>query len=131
MDIIYYQMSTNTDFSGWLEERLTRRNMTQADLARESGLTTAGISRIISGSRGPGPDACRAIAKALGLSEELVFRRAGLLSPKEEESEEPEDPPSFWEWVMFYLRASKEERDQMLEMAEELAKENENEESKK
>ena len=128
MDIIYYQMSTNTDFSGWLKERLVRRNMTQADLARESGLTTAGISRIMSGSRGPGPDACRAIAKALDLSEEKVFRRAGLLSPKEEESEEPEDPPTFWEWVMYYLRSSDEERNQMLEMAEELAKQQDEEE---
>lgn len=35
----------------------------------------------MSGERSAGPDSCRAIARALGVSEVEVFRRAGIMSP--------------------------------------------------
>ena len=119
MDIIYYQMSTKTDFPKWLQERLDQRDMTQADLARKGGLTTATISRIMGGSRRPGPEACRAIALALEVKEEEVFRQAGLLSP---EAREPEEPPTLKDWIWYYLQADEEERDRMLEIAKTLSK---------
>ena len=125
--IIYYQMSTDTNFSGWLQEELKKRGMSQADLSRKSGLSTAAVSRIMGGSRGVGAEACTAIARALKLPPETVFRQAGLLPW---EPEEPVDPPTFWEWVMFYVRANKGDRDKMLEMAEELAKQQDEEEDK-
>jgi transcriptional regulator with XRE-family HTH domain len=112
-------MSTDTDFPGWLQAELKRQGMSQADLARESGLSTAAISRIMGGSRGVGAEACNAIAKALNLPPETVFRRAGLL-PEETET----DPPSFTDWVKIWLGASEEERDRLLARAEQLAKEN-------
>lgn len=71
-------MST-LDFPEWLNDELQQRGWTQADLARKSGLTTAGISRILSGQRDPGPEALIAIAEALKLPPEHVFRKAGLL----------------------------------------------------
>ena len=67
------------EFSDWLIQELNARDWTQADLARASGLTTAAISRLISGSRGAGPETCTAIANALKLPPEFVFRKAGLL----------------------------------------------------
>ncbi len=123
MGIIYYQMSTNTDFPEWLQERLKLRDMTQADLARESGLTSAAISRIMNGSRRPGPDACRAIAKALEMEEVDVFRQAGLLSPEPEESGKPEEPPNLREWVRIFLKADESERDRMIDVAKTLLRE--------
>lgn len=114
-------MSTNANFSRWLKENLDQREMTQADLARESGLTSAAISRIMRGSRGVGPEGCRAIAHALKLSEEKVFRQAGLLSQDTQESQDPEDPPTLKEWIWYYLQADEEERERMLEIAKTLS----------
>jgi transcriptional regulator with XRE-family HTH domain len=71
-------------FSDWLNAELIRRDMSQADLARDSGLTTAAISRFMSGSRNASAEACSAIAKALNLPPEVVFREAGLLPPERE-----------------------------------------------
>ena len=108
-------MSTNAEFSSWIQKNLDQRGMTQADLARGSGLTSAAVSRIMDGSRGVGPDASRAIARALDLPEEEVFRQAGLLSPKNE------DPPTLSEWIHYFLQADEEERDRMLEVAKTLS----------
>jgi transcriptional regulator with XRE-family HTH domain len=72
-------MSTNDEFANWLLEELGRRGWDQSELARQSRVTTAQISRIFSGERRAGPAACRAIARAMHLPPEEVFRRAGLL----------------------------------------------------
>jgi transcriptional regulator with XRE-family HTH domain len=73
-----------TSFSDWLANELSQRNMTQAELAKISGVTPAQISRIISGQRGAGEDALKAIAHALRYPAEVVFRAAGLLPPAPE-----------------------------------------------
>ena len=114
-DMITFQMSA-IYFSEWLQEEMNKRNLTQADLVRLSGLTSAAISRIMTGSRGAGPEACLAIARALDLPEEEVFRRAGLLSAKNE------DPPTLGEWIHLYVSSSPEARKQMLELAQFLSK---------
>lgn len=69
------------NFSDWLLAQLTIKKWKQADLARASHLDSAVISNLISGKRGPGEMTCTAIADALGLPTETVFRAAGLLSP--------------------------------------------------
>lgn len=79
-----YPMST-LDFSSWLESELAARSWSQADLARRSKITTASISRIMTGDRKPGPDVCLAIAEAFKIPPESVFRAAGLLPPVPEE----------------------------------------------
>jgi transcriptional regulator with XRE-family HTH domain len=73
------QMATHREFSNWLIEQLDKREWTQADLSKRSGVTTSQISRILSGTRGIGIDACRAIARAFHIPEERVFRKAGFL----------------------------------------------------
>ena len=78
--MICYQMST--EFIEWLMDQLNQREWTQADLVRRSGLTSAAVSRIVSGLRRPGTEACTAIANAIDLPPETVYRIAGLLPPE-------------------------------------------------
>jgi transcriptional regulator with XRE-family HTH domain len=68
-------------FSTWLNNQLDTFGWTQAELARRAGLGEATLSRFISGTHRPGPDACLAIARAFGEPPENVFRLAGLLPP--------------------------------------------------
>ena len=70
------------NFSEWLQEELRIKDLSQADLARKSGITPSQISRIISGNRGVGEEALTAIAYALGYPPEEIFRKAGLLPEK-------------------------------------------------
>lgn len=66
-------------FSEWLNKELIERNMSQADLARKSKLTTGAISNFMNELRNPSPEALRAIAKAFDYPTEEIFRKAGLL----------------------------------------------------
>lgn len=63
-----------------MQEQLVRLGMTQAELSRRTGLSTGHVSMIVNGTRDPGPDACKVIARALDLPEDVVFRAAGLLT---------------------------------------------------
>jgi transcriptional regulator with XRE-family HTH domain len=118
--IVKYICMERTDFVEWLYGELGKRNWRKADLARASGLSSAHITRIMKREQSAGPDACRAIAHALDLPEEFVFRKAGLLSPKPDESE----PPSFMDWLRIWMNADDEERDRLLERAEKFVAEN-------
>ena len=105
----------NKEFSGWLQDKIDKREWTQADLARKTDLSRAAVSQVLSENRRPGPEFCRAIARALDLPEEEVFRQAGLLSPKAEE------PPNLGEWIRMFVLADEDERDRMLEVARTLS----------
>jgi transcriptional regulator with XRE-family HTH domain len=74
------------NFIDWLEKQLREREWTQADLARNGSMNQSVISNLVNGKRNPGKDVCVAIARALHLPPEEVFRRAGLLPPKPEEN---------------------------------------------
>lgn len=71
-------------FGKWLAEELEKRKMSQSDLSRASNITTAQISRIITGQRNAGEQALIAVAHALRLPPEFVFEKAGILPPKPE-----------------------------------------------
>jgi transcriptional regulator with XRE-family HTH domain len=73
-----YSSVDNDQFSDWLNEELKKREWTQADLARASGLTRQAISNYINERRNPDDQAIAAIARALRLPPETVFRIAGL-----------------------------------------------------
>ena len=67
-------------FSEWLLEQMGNQNLTQADLAKASGLTRTAISDYINQKRtNPEPHALIALAKALHVSLLNIFRVAGLL----------------------------------------------------
>ncbi len=78
------------NFGEWLVAELDRRDISQSDLSRLSGLSQGTISNIISGVRGRGPESIVAIAKALKLPIEKVYREAGLLPPRPNHNEEIE-----------------------------------------
>ena len=73
-------------FNNWLLKQLQERDWTQADLARNSGLTNAAISKYING-RIPDKDAIRKLARAFSLPLNIVYQAAGLLPPQSPESE--------------------------------------------
>lgn len=72
----------NSPFSEWLSSELEKRGLSQSELARLAGVSRGAISHLINQTRKPGPEICEAIAHALKLPPETVFRVAGLLSPK-------------------------------------------------
>ncbi|HEY4761633.1 MAG TPA: helix-turn-helix transcriptional regulator [Thermoguttaceae bacterium] len=111
---------TITDFAEWLEKELIEQKVTQAELSRRSGISPSQISKILNMQSSPGPEACTAIARALDLPEEEVFRHAELLSPK------TEDAPNLAEWVHLFLSADPAERDRMLELARVLSRRSRN-----
>ena len=72
-------------FARWLTEQLNKADMSQADLARASGLTRSTISYYLSPkSKSPDEAALRKIALAFKLPADLVFEKAGLLPPRPE-----------------------------------------------
>ena len=72
-------------FSEWILDISLDKKLSQADLARVSGLSAQAISNYFNGNvKRPDPEALIAIAKGLGLQPETVFRAAGLLPPERE-----------------------------------------------
>jgi len=74
----------NDHFGDWLQQQLNERDWTQADLVRQSKITSAGISRIMTGQRLPGKRSLGQFAHALRLPPETLYRAAGLLPPERE-----------------------------------------------
>jgi transcriptional regulator with XRE-family HTH domain len=66
-------------FAKWLQERMELKGYNQAELARRAGVSRAAINGVLTGSRNPGNDLCSAVAKALNIRPEIVFRAAGIL----------------------------------------------------
>lgn len=79
------------DFGVWLNAELIKRDWSQSDLAKKSGLSRGTVSHIMSGLRGVGSDSLNAIARALQMSPSIVFQAAGLLPPAAEGGEEQEE----------------------------------------
>lgn len=78
-------------FSTWLLRELNLRGWTQAELARRAGVSRTAISDVISEKHSAGFDLCVAIANAMNLPPETVFRAAGLLPPVAEDTEYQEE----------------------------------------
>ncbi len=70
-----------TTFRDWLQDEMNKRDISQAELSRLTGITPAQISRIMSDSRGVGEKTIRSIADGLRIPIDEVFRAAGLLPP--------------------------------------------------
>lgn len=75
------------DLSDYLIEYLNKMNWSQADLAKRAQVSKGIISRIINRERKATPETLQAIAKAMKLPVEEVFRWAGLL-PKNENQDQ-------------------------------------------
>ncbi len=66
-------------FAKWLEEMLSTKKMTQAELAYKTGISQSTISRWLNGERAPDIHKIRKIGKALGITEQEAFIAAGIL----------------------------------------------------
>ncbi len=105
------------NFGDWLDKQLKLLDLSQADLSRTTGITTAHMSRLISGQRKPGNDAILSIARALKIPPEDVFRAAGILPP----AIDPNHTPSLGEWMKMFTDADPDTREQLLAMARALS----------
>jgi len=106
--------SVSTDnFPAWLEREISARGWRPADLAKEADVPQATISNILNGNREVGAKVALAIAKALGLSPEHVFRQAGLLPPETN----GEFSPSLQELNDILKNASEADRREIAEYA--------------
>lgn len=102
------------NFSIWLEEQLELRGWRPSDLATAAGLSNATISRVLNGDRRAGPEVATAIAKALSLPPEFVFRQVGLL-PAQGHVDGPS--PSFQEIAEIMRNMTEDERREVVEYA--------------
>lgn len=70
-----------SDLHIWLANELKERGWSNNELARRAGMSSANMSGVLAGKYRVTFDFCFAVAEALRLPPELVFRRAGLLRP--------------------------------------------------
>ena len=103
-------------FIEWLRHEIEIRGWQVSDLARKAELSSGTLSRILSQERNAGPEVCVALARALGVPPELVFRRAGLL-PEESEDPSEEDDLSLRELVEIVRRLPKSALEEVLNYA--------------
>ena len=104
-------------FSDWLTEQLVKKNMSQAELARKSGLTRQAISYYLSTkSKQPDEFALKKIAHGLDLPVEQVYRAAGIPLSSVEYDEETE------QLIKEYESLSEEDQRRVLEFARMLNK---------
>jgi transcriptional regulator with XRE-family HTH domain len=70
-----------SNFVNWFNQEIENRGWTYADVAKRGGISKSMISRVVSGQSQPGIEFCKAVATAFDVSDEEVFRRAGILDP--------------------------------------------------
>jgi len=75
-------MVTMEKFVDWLKLEMKKQNLSQAELARRSGVTRSSINGVLTQSRGIGVDLLQDIAKGLKVPIETVYRKVGLLPEK-------------------------------------------------
>jgi transcriptional regulator with XRE-family HTH domain len=97
-------------FIHWLNRELSSRGWSDNQLARQAGISHSVISRARSGHL-PKWEACEALAVALGLPAELVFRKAGLLPL------ETGDDLHLDEWKYVLARLTEKDRCELLRIA--------------
>jgi len=77
--------TSGNSFSKWLLKEIEARGLTYSDIARKGKISHARVSQVLAGEP-PGKRFCLAIAKALQIPAETVFREASLLPPVPENS---------------------------------------------
>lgn len=104
---------SSVNFSSWLELELTARNWKPADLAARANVAQATISNILNNNREVGHRTALAIAKALNVPPDYVYRQAGILP----DTAGPERDPSFQEILDIMRNLPPEERREILDYA--------------
>jgi transcriptional regulator with XRE-family HTH domain len=81
-----FEMILDNRFPDWLQSELDKRQWSQADLAYSAGISRAVINKLLNKKTYPQPDTLQAIARALKIPVESIYRVAWLL-PEESETE--------------------------------------------
>lgn len=68
-----------TTFAQWLDQELLNRGWSQSEAARRGGFSSSTLDKVIGGYSRPGLVLCRGLSRAFGVSQDEVFRLAGLL----------------------------------------------------
>jgi len=98
-------LAVNINFSEWLITERGKRNWSQSELSRHSGLHRAVISKLESGTK-PMPETLIALAQAFKISPISMFRVAGLLPPG------PDDKINFEDWQHLLEQMTDAEREE-------------------
>lgn len=77
----------NSEFVEWLQKEMDAHKWSQADLAREAGISRGAVSNLMRSERNPGKLTLRAIAKALNYPPEVAYQKAGFLDTKTKASQ--------------------------------------------
>lgn len=88
--MLIFDCLMNKTVGEWLAEELQRAGISQAEVARKSGVSAAHITKVLKGERGLGESALRAIAEALKIPPEQAFREVGFLPPVPAKTEQTE-----------------------------------------
>jgi transcriptional regulator with XRE-family HTH domain len=99
------------NLTNWIEQNQRARGWTQAELARRAGISQGAISRVLSGSRGPGVEFCKSIAKAFSVPDRDVLQIAGLMT------DDPEPAPGQGEMAYIYASLPPDRQEQLREYA--------------
>jgi transcriptional regulator with XRE-family HTH domain len=66
-------------FIDWLQKEIAEQRLTATELAHRADLYPSTVTRLLNFERDATPDTLAAIARALKIPAEEIFRRAGLL----------------------------------------------------
>jgi len=113
--------TSGNSFSKWLLEEIGARGLTYSDIARKGKISHARVSQVLAGEP-PGKRFCLAIAKALQIPPETIFREAGLLPPV------PENSVSAEQALYLFRRLTVADQERILVMMRALAELSEAEE---
>lgn len=80
--MLYFPTMTNKHFSTYLRDAMERADISQRELAAASGLSTATVSRILSGQREVELKSATKLARGLGVPVEEVYNAAGFIPEK-------------------------------------------------
>lgn len=103
-------LSVEISFSEWLQKEIEKRGWSWNKLAENAGLSSGTIYNIRDGTRGVGESSLKAIAYALRLPVDQVFRVAGFLPSVTISDENVE------ELIFLYNQLSVDDKEEILEL---------------
>jgi transcriptional regulator with XRE-family HTH domain len=86
---------TMSELVDWLRKRVRREGWSYNELARRAGLSSGGISIVMTQRQNAGVEFCLGVARALNEPPEKIFRLAGLL-PRRSGTDEKIDEIVFY-----------------------------------
>lgn len=77
----FMMLITMSELTTWINTEVEKHGWSYNELARRAGLSSSGVSTVMTEKQGPGLEFCVGIARAFGEPPEKVLRIARLLPP--------------------------------------------------